>query len=60
MSSLKKPLYCYRKVTLKISIPLLQKDSDIRDGRVVPTILLKLQKKWVIYIGENVYLWKKH
>ena len=29
-------------------------------GRVLPTTFLKLRKNWIIYIGDNVYWWKKH
>ena len=48
------------KVTLKISSSPPRENSDIEGGRVVLTTLFNLRKHWVIYIGDNVYWWKKH
>ena len=47
------PSYFYRNDTQKFHFNTL--NNVIGGGRVVPTTLLKLQKSWVIYIGENVY-----
>ena len=48
------PSYFYKKVTLKMSIPLPLVRQWYRRWKV-PTTLLKLPKNWVIYIGGNVY-----
>ena len=44
------PSYFYRKVLLKIVIPLPEVRQWYRKWKGVPTILLKLPKNWVIFI----------
>ena len=41
---------------------LLKEDRSlgIDGGRVVSTTLLKSRKNWVIFIGDNACLWKRH